>query len=59
MGLVVDRLLLWIYTSVCVAGALGILLNAPIIFDQQKPICVKGTDEHVPCIPAKGNYSVA
>ena len=32
VAMVIDRILLWVYISVCVIGAAGILLNAPTLY---------------------------
>ena len=38
MALVIDRLFLYIYISVCLVGSLGVLLNAPVLYDNDKPL---------------------
>jgi hypothetical protein len=30
--------MLWVYTAVCFVGAMGILLNAPVLYDKRPPI---------------------
>ncbi|KAK2160316.1 hypothetical protein LSH36_136g05041 [Paralvinella palmiformis] len=37
-ALVVDRVLLWIYVAVCFVGGLGILMNAPVLYDDRQPL---------------------
>jgi nicotinic acetylcholine receptor len=37
-SMVIDRLLLWIFTAACLIGTLGILLQAPSIYDERKPL---------------------
>ncbi len=36
--MVIDRLLLWIFTAACLIGTFGILLQAPSIYDERKPL---------------------
>ena len=38
LALVIDRMLLWIYTAVCLVGGMGIMLNAPVLYDHSLPI---------------------
>ncbi|KAI0239392.1 Acetylcholine receptor subunit alpha-like [Lamellibrachia satsuma] len=38
VALVIDRILLIIYVSVCVLGGMGILLRAPALYDYRKPL---------------------
>ncbi|CAF1566772.1 unnamed protein product, partial [Adineta steineri] len=40
VALVIDRLFLYIFTTACVAGTCGIILQAPSIYDNRKPIDV-------------------
>ncbi|CAF0735292.1 unnamed protein product [Rotaria sp. Silwood1] len=40
VALVIDRLFLYIFTTACVAGTCGIILQAPSIYDYRKPIDV-------------------
>lgn len=35
VALVIDRLLLWIYVSICSVGSAGILLNAPMLYESK------------------------
>ena len=35
VSMVIDRLLLWVYTAVCIVGAMGMLLNAPALYDDK------------------------
>ena len=36
--MVVDRLLLWLYTVGCIIGAMALLLNAPVLYDTKEPL---------------------
>ena len=36
--MVVDRLLLCIYTVGCIIGAFVLLLNAPVLYDSKQPL---------------------
>lgn len=38
IALVIDRLLLWIYVSVCLVGSTSMLLRAPMHYDTRIPI---------------------
>ncbi|CAF1675041.1 unnamed protein product [Adineta ricciae] len=38
VALVIDRLFLYIFTTACIAGTCGIILQAPSIYDNRKPI---------------------
>lgn len=38
VSMVIDRLLLWIFTSACFLGTFGILLQAPSIYDERKSL---------------------
>lgn len=38
VSMVIDRLLLWIFTAACFIGTIGILLQAPSIFDERKAL---------------------
>ncbi|CAF0792648.1 unnamed protein product [Brachionus calyciflorus] len=38
VALVVDRLFLWIFTTACIAGTFGIMLQAPSFYDTMTPI---------------------
>lgn len=40
-AMVIDRLLLWVFSSAFFVGTFGILLKAPSIYDQRKPIGYK------------------
>ena len=42
VALVIDRLFFWIYLTVCIVGTLGILLQPPMLYDQNEPL-----DTHV------------
>ena len=37
-AMVCDRMLLWIFTTACLFGTFGILLQAPSIYDKRKPL---------------------
>ena len=36
VSMVLDRLLLYIYTAVCVVGGMGMMLNAPSLYVEEK-----------------------
>ena len=36
--MVVDRLLLWLYTVGCIIGAMVLLLNAPALYDKKEAL---------------------
>lgn len=38
VALVLDRLFLWIFTTACVVGTFGIVLQAPSIYDSRTPL---------------------
>jgi nicotinic acetylcholine receptor len=38
VALVLDRLFLWIFTTACVVGSFGIILQAPSIYDSRGPL---------------------
>ncbi|XP_013421864.1 acetylcholine receptor subunit alpha-like isoform X2 [Lingula anatina] len=38
VAMVLDRLFLWIFTLACVAGSIGIILQAPTLYDGRTPI---------------------
>ena len=38
IALVLDRLFLWIFTTACTVGTLGIILQAPTIYDSREPV---------------------
>ncbi|CAH1785823.1 unnamed protein product [Owenia fusiformis] len=38
VALVLDRLFLWIFTSACIVGTFGIILQAPTLYDDREPI---------------------
>lgn len=38
---VIDRLLLWVFSSVCIIGTALIILQAPALYDNQEPIDLK------------------
>jgi nicotinic acetylcholine receptor, invertebrate len=41
IALVIDRLFLWIFTTVCIAGTIGIIFTAPSFYDTKTPIDAK------------------
>ncbi|CAH1797210.1 unnamed protein product [Owenia fusiformis] len=38
VALVLDRLFLWIFTTACLMGTLGIILQAPSVYDDRQPM---------------------
>ncbi|XP_074651902.1 acetylcholine receptor subunit alpha-like [Tubulanus polymorphus] len=38
VAMVLDRLFLWIFTTACVVGTMGIILQAPTLYDDRVPI---------------------
>ena len=44
IAMVLDRLFLWLFTLACVAGAGGIILRAPSLYDMREPIDAKLSD---------------
>ncbi|KAG8188794.1 hypothetical protein JTE90_009186 [Oedothorax gibbosus] len=40
VAMVIDRLFLYIFTFACIVGTCGILLQAPSLYDPEKPIDV-------------------
>ena len=38
VAMVIDRLFLWIFTTACVVGTFGIILQAPTLYDDRKPL---------------------
>lgn len=45
VSMVIDRLFLWLFTTACVVGTFGIILQAPTLYDDAKPMDV-GTWSH-------------
>ena len=41
VALVIDRCFLWIYTVVCVLGTIGIICQAPMLYDTRKPLQIE------------------
>ena len=39
-ALVMDRILLWLYVSVCTVGGASILLNAPMLYSTKEAITI-------------------
>ena len=40
VAMVIDRLFLWIFTTACIVGTFGIILQAPTLYDDAKPMDV-------------------
>ena len=40
VAMVLDRILLWIFTFACIAGTCGIILVAPSLYDKRTPLDV-------------------
>ncbi|XP_074649881.1 acetylcholine receptor subunit alpha-like isoform X2 [Tubulanus polymorphus] len=38
VAMILDRLFLWIFTTACVVGTLGIIIQAPMLYDDREPI---------------------
>lgn len=38
VAMVLDRLFLWIFTTACFVGTLGIVLQAPTLYDKRAPM---------------------
>ncbi len=38
VALVLDRLFLWIFTTACLVGTFGIVLQAPTLYDDRPPM---------------------
>lgn len=36
--MVLDRLFLWVFTLACTAGTLGIIFQAPSLYDTREPV---------------------
>ena len=36
--MVLDRLFLWVFTSACIGGTLGIIFQAPSLYDTREPV---------------------
>lgn len=41
MAMVLDRLFLWIFTLAVLVGTAGIILQAPTLYDDRRPIGVR------------------
>ncbi|CAH1801765.1 unnamed protein product [Owenia fusiformis] len=41
VALVLDRLFLWIFTTACIVGTFGIILQAPTLYDDREPISLE------------------
>ncbi|CAD5116003.1 DgyrCDS4938 [Dimorphilus gyrociliatus] len=44
VALVLDRLFLWIFTTACIVGTFGIILQAPALYDNSKPLKAAGIE---------------
>lgn len=40
VAMVIDKLFLWIFSGACFAGTLGIIIQAPTIYDNRVPLDV-------------------
>ncbi len=40
VALVIDRIFLIIYIAVCLFGSLGLLMNAPALYDDREPVVI-------------------
>lgn len=49
VAMVVDRLFLWIFTTACLVGTFGIILQAPTIYSDVKAI-TKNELAHASCL---------
>ena len=49
--MVVDRLLLYLYIIVCFVGTVGLILQAPALFDNSKPITDRFKRNEDPTVP--------
>ncbi len=38
IALVIDRIFLILYVAICMFGSLGLLLNAPMLYDNRDPV---------------------
>ena len=38
VAMVLDRLFLWIFTLACIGGTLGIIFQAPSLYDTREPV---------------------
>ncbi|CAH1797211.1 unnamed protein product [Owenia fusiformis] len=45
VALVLDRLFLWIFTTACIVGTFGIILQAPTLYDDREPISLTSIDD--------------
>lgn len=43
VAMVIDRILMWVYISVCIIGAAGILLNAPTLYNSVEELAGCGS----------------
>jgi hypothetical protein len=42
--MVLDRLFFWLFSTSCIVGTCGIILQAPMIYDQRQPLGNGGVD---------------
>ncbi|KAJ8305001.1 hypothetical protein KUTeg_018584 [Tegillarca granosa] len=45
VAMVLDRLFLWIFTTACMVGTLGIIVQAPTLYDSREPITPINPDQ--------------
>ena len=38
VSMVLDRLMFWLFTAVCLVGTFGIIIQAPTLYDDRVPI---------------------
>ena len=41
VALVIDRCFLWIYAVVCLVGTVGIICQAPMLYDTREPLHIE------------------
>ncbi|CAG7817140.1 unnamed protein product [Allacma fusca] len=41
VAMVLDRLFLWIFTMACILGTIGIIFQAPSLYDTTRPIDIQ------------------
>ncbi|XP_013415864.1 acetylcholine receptor subunit alpha-like [Lingula anatina] len=46
VAMVLDRLFLWIFTLACLVGTLGIILQAPTMYDGRTPLNIANSDDY-------------
>ncbi|KAH9499314.1 D-arabinose 1-dehydrogenase (NAD(P)(+)) [Bulinus truncatus] len=45
VAMVLDRLFLWIFTTACIVGTFGIILQAPTLYDNRRPVTPMESNE--------------